>query len=66
MHRVAREHAAATEQATGLPVRQSEFGLEQRELSVDPTREPVADEGRLDGSVEPLVLLGVAIPLAFV
>ena len=59
VHRVARQHAAAREQPPGLPVRQPELGLIERELAVDPAGEAVADERRVDGRVEPVVLGGV-------
>ena len=54
-HRVARQHTAATEQPTGLPVGQAELGLVEGELAVDPAREPVTDERRIDDVVEALL-----------
>ena len=46
--RIAREHAAAGEQPTGLPVRQAELGLVEGELPIDPAGEAVADEWSVD------------------
>ena len=39
-----------------LPVRQAELGRVERVLPVDPPREPVTDERRVDGGVEAVVL----------
>jgi len=55
VHRVARQHRTATQQPAGLPIREPEFGLVERELTIDPASEPVADERRIDSAVEGLV-----------
>ncbi len=59
-HRVARQHSAAGEQTTGLPVRQTELGLIERELPVDPPGEAVTDERCIDRRVEPVLLVTAA------
>ena len=49
---IAAQHAAAREKPPALPVRQAQFGPVERVLTVDPTGEPVANEGRVDGREE--------------
>ena len=57
---ISAEHAGPPEQAPPLPIRQTELRLVEGVLPVDPPREAVADERRIDGGVE-LVVLGVVV-----
>src|SRR5688500_15836594 len=55
---VAAQDAATAEQAPPLPIREAKLGPVERLLTVDPSRVPFADERRVGGRVEALVLGG--------
>ena len=50
-HRIAGEHAAASEQSALFPVGQAQLGAVERILAVDPAGEAVADERRIEALV---------------
>ena len=54
---VARQDPTSTEHPATPPSSTAQLGRPERVLSVDPTREPVADERGVDGGEEPLVLV---------
>ena len=54
-HAIARKNRTARKQATTLPVRQAQFRLVERVLTIDPTGDPVANKRCVNRVVETLL-----------
>jgi len=58
-HAITRENRTARKQTSALPVRQTQFRLVERVLTINPTGDAVANKRRVDGVVEALLRHGI-------
>ena len=56
---ITRENRTARKQMSALPVRQTQFRLVERVLTINPTGDAVANKRRVDGVVEALLRHGI-------